>query len=339
MFASNDFRESRREPRPEGSGAAPAPRLPQSIYRYVLDVSGPHQILLLLLTVGVFLLEVVPLELQRRAVNDLTKHREFGAILLLCGAYLGVALLQGGIKLVLNIYRNWVGERVSRDLRHRVRRLVSSPAPAASGSTAQGIQASMIVSEVDPVGGFIGSSISEPLLQGGVLLTVLAYMVHVDTIMAGLVFALFLPQFVFVPLMQGAINRRAAARVQLLRHLSVSVVESGSGEDRAAATDAQRVDQVFQLNMGIFKLKFSMNFLMNLSTQLQIVAALLAGGWAVYMERLEVGGVVAFISGIGRLTDPWGDLVTYFRDVNVTQVKFHLLRDAVTEQERGSAPR
>ena len=82
-----------------------------------------------------------------------------------------------------------------------------------------------------------------------------------------------------------------------------------------------------------------MNFLMNLSTQLQIVAALLAGGWAVYMERLEVGGVVAFISGIGRLTDPWGDLVTYFRDVNVTQVKFHLLRDAVTEQERGSAPR
>ena len=80
---------------------------------------------------------------------------------------------------------------------------------------------------------------------------------------------------------------------------------------------------------------FSMNFLMNLSTQLQVVAALLAGGWAVYTERLEIGGVVALISGIARLTDPWGDLVNYFRDVNVTQVKFRLLREAVTQQEQG----
>jgi hypothetical protein len=50
---------------------------------------------------------------------------------------------------------------------------------------------------------------------------------------------------------------------------------------------------VFELNMGIFRLKFSMNFLMNLSTQLQIIGVLLVGGWAVYAERLEIGGVVA----------------------------------------------
>jgi hypothetical protein len=41
--------------------------------------------------------------------------------------------------------------------------------------------------------------------------------------------------------------------------------------------------------------------------------------------------VVAFISGIGRLNDPWGDLVNYFRDLNVTQVKYRLLADAVSQ--------
>ena len=46
--------------------------------------------------------------------------------------------------------------------------------------------------------------------------------------------------------------------------------------------------------------------------------------------RLEVGGVVAFISRIGRLNDPWVDLVNYFRDASVTQIKFRLLADAVT---------
>ena len=71
---------------------------------------------------------------------------------------------------------------------------------------------------------------------------------------------------------------------------------------------------------------------MNLSTQFQIIAALLVGGWLVYTDELEIGGVVAFISGIGRFTDPWGDLVNYFRDVNITQVRYGLLRDAINQQ-------
>jgi ABC-type bacteriocin/lantibiotic exporter with double-glycine peptidase domain len=83
--------------------------------------------------------------------------------------------------------------------------------------------------------------------------------------------------------------------------------------------------------MGIFKLKFPMNFFMNLCSHLQIVSALLIGGWWVYTDRLEIGGVVAFISGIGRLNDPWGDLVNYFRDISVTQVKYRLLAHAVNQ--------
>ena len=68
--------------------------------------------------------------------------------------------------------------------------------------------------------------------------------------------------------------------------------------------------------MGIYWLKFSMNFQMNLSTQLQIIDTLLVGGWLVSRDQLEIGVVVAVISGIGRPTDPWGDLVNYFRDTN-----------------------
>jgi hypothetical protein len=41
--------------------------------------------------------------------------------------------------------------------------------------------------------------------------------------------------------------------------------------------------------------------------------------------------VVAFISGIDRLNDPWGDLVNYFRDISVNQVKYRLLANAVNQ--------
>jgi antirestriction protein ArdC len=57
--------------------------------------------------------------------------------------------------------------------------LVSSTSAASSTSEAEGIQASMIVAEVESIGSFVGGSISEPLLQGGVLLSVLAYMIQV----------------------------------------------------------------------------------------------------------------------------------------------------------------
>jgi ABC-type multidrug transport system fused ATPase/permease subunit len=124
----------REEPQPDRPMPPPvgAVEMPANIYRYVLATSGWHQIVLVALTVAVFLLEVVPLELQRRIVNDLVKNREYWSIVVLAGVYAGTVLLQGGTKLVLNIYRSWVGERATRDLRRRVHVLVSSGSAAAS---------------------------------------------------------------------------------------------------------------------------------------------------------------------------------------------------------------
>lgn len=313
-------------------------RLDRGLFRYVIRATGKHQIVIALLTITVFLLEVVPLELQRRVINDLVKHREYGMIVILCAGYCGSVLLQGGTKLILNIYRGWVGEWATRDLRHRVRLLASSSSDSSNGSEATGIQAAMVVSEVEPIGGFVGGAISEPLLEGGVLASVLAYMVHVDWRMGLSALGLFVPQLIFVPLMQEAMNRRTKKKVKVIRRLSVSVVNTSSLEE--AETDDQRDDErirrVFRLNVGILKLKFTMNFLMNLSTQLQVIAALLVGGWLVHEDQLEVGGIVAFISGIGKLADPWGDLVNYFRDVNLNQVKYRLMRDAVDSQLAGT---
>ena len=56
---------------------------------------------------------------------------------------------------------------------------------------------------------------------------------------------------------------------------------------------------------------------MSYGTHLQIIAALLYRSYLVLNSDLEIGGVVAFISGLGRLTDPWSDLVTYFRDLSL----------------------
>jgi ABC-type multidrug transport system fused ATPase/permease subunit len=307
------------------------PQLPATIFRYVLAISWPHQIALLTLTVVTFLLEVAPLEIQRRVVNDLVKERSFKLVITLCAAYAGVVLVQGTTKLVVNVYRGWVGENAIRDLRRRILAYLRIARLVAPGPEARGVGAAMIVGEVESIGRFVGSSISEPLLQGGIMLSVLSYTVHLDRWMSGAALALLLPQLIFVPLMQSAINRRAGARVWVLRQLGVSSVGARAVSFDQEKADGKRIDRVLQLNMGIFKFKFSMNFLMNFCSHLQVIAALLIGGWMVHTDQLEVGGVVAFISAVGRLNDPWGDLVNYFRDLSVTQVRYRLVAERVNQ--------
>src|SRR5215472_14448102 len=111
-------------------GTAAGIELPVSVFSYVLASSGVHQLLLLALTVCVFLMEIVPLELQRRIVNDLVKDRPYRWVIMLCAVYAGVVLVQGGTKLVLNVYRGWVGERAVRDLRRRIHAVVETPPSA-----------------------------------------------------------------------------------------------------------------------------------------------------------------------------------------------------------------
>lgn len=308
--------------------AGASPVLPRYFYRYILATSWHHQIPVLALTIATFLLQVVPLELQRRIVNDAVKNRQYYAILVLCAVYVAAILVQGGTKLALNIYRGWIGENAKRDLRSRLYGVLNGAA-ADPKAEVQGTAVSMIVAEVEPVGAFVGSAVSEPLLQFGMLASVLAYIVHLNVWMAVAALALFVPQLIFVPLMQHAMNRRTGIRVWVLRQIGGGVIKPHAAGSAVNPADIARIDRVLQLNMGILKFKFTMNFLMNLCAQLQIIAALLIGGWLVLHERIEIGAIVAFISGVKQLNDPWGDVVNYFRDASLNHVKYRLLTTAV----------
>ncbi|HUN51199.1 MAG TPA: ABC transporter transmembrane domain-containing protein, partial [Candidatus Sulfotelmatobacter sp.] len=256
-------------------GAAPV-RLPKTIAGYVWRKTRHQQALLALLAVATFLLNTAPLELQRRIVNDAIKNGDLRAILLLSLAYGGLALLQGAVKLTLNIYGAYVSENTSRSLRRSVYGMLTGlPGDGENGTDVRrGIEISMIVDEVDDVGSFVGISVAQPVQQVGILLSVLGYLAFLEPTMALLSLLIFVPQLAFVPLMQGAINRRARDRINTLREISAGIVADDDAIAAATAEQHARIGHVFALNMGIFKLKFTMNFLMNLQYHLGIAAGL-----------------------------------------------------------------
>jgi ABC-type bacteriocin/lantibiotic exporter with double-glycine peptidase domain len=310
----------------------------KGLYGYIWAISGRAQILLALLSVFIFLLDLVPLELQRRIVNDAIGNKIFSELIWLCGAYAVTALVQGLAKLAWNVYRNSVGEAASQRLRlDTFAAALRHPEPDTTAK--EGIGISIIVSEADPVGLFIATSVSEPVLHGGVLISVFAYLLYLQPWMALIALALFVPQCAFVPLVQNAINRRTEARIQVMRRLSSDIVaETAEGVlERESRSYRRRVGSIYSLNMQIYRRKYSMNFLINLLYHFGTVGILFVGGWFVMQGRTELGTVVAFISGLTKVNDPWNDLITFFRDMTNARMKYRLIAKVLDDREPAEA--
>jgi ABC-type bacteriocin/lantibiotic exporter with double-glycine peptidase domain len=280
---------------------------------------------------------LVPLELQRRIVNDAIGKRVFAELIWLCGIYALTTLTQGLAKLVWNIYRNSVGEATSRRLRlDTFAAALRHPGPDTTAK--EGVGVSIIMSEADPVGLFVATSVSEPVLHGGVLISVFAYLIYLQPMMALVALALFVPQCAFVPLVQQAINRRTETRIQVMRSLSAGIVaETAEGVLDESRSYRQRVGNIYSLNMQIYRRKYATNFLINLLYHFGTVGILFVGGWFVMQGKTEVGTVVAFISGLTKVNDPWNDLVVFFRDMTNARVKYRLIAKALDDQDPGEA--
>lgn len=300
--------------------------MPRTIIAYALHRTGRHQMGLAALSIAVFLLSAAPLELQRRIVNTIVEHGALATVFWLAAAYAGVALTEQALKLGLNVYRGWVAESTVRSLRTTAGG--TAEAAGRASATDAGIEVAVILEEVEPIGGFTGISVSEPLLQSGILVSVIGYMFYLDAELTLIALAFFLPQLIFVPLLQQAINRRAQNRILTKRGLSGDIVKAAADE-AGWGWAREPIGRVFTLNMGIYKLKYTMNLLMNLMHHSAVAVALGVGGWFALEGRIEVGTVVAIVGGMGKLNDPWGDLVNWGRELSVVEVKYGLFVDAL----------
>ena len=107
-----------------------------------------------------------------------------------------------------------------------------------------------------------------------------------------------------------------------------------------ATTRAQnaRFAGIFELNLGIVKLRYSMKFLMNFTQNIGKVLVLCVGGWFIIQGRSDVGTVVAFVSGLGNLRDPWSDLVNWYQETMLTSTKYRVFTAAMQKFSQDSAP-
>lgn len=296
-----------------------------TLFGYVWRMSGRHQLWICLLAGAVAGLTAIPLELQRRIVDDVVRDRELQLLWLLAGLYLAVLLVQGIAKYALHMYQSWLSESAVRYNRAHLTRLYERRNGDA-GDSHSGEAVSIIGAEVDRLGGFVGEGLSQPVVNGGMLLAMGGYMLIVEPLVALISMGFILPQIVLMPVLQGRINRLMERRLAMLRELGEQLTELP-----AADTDFRHsklplsLGRIYDNHMRIHLWKFGQKALMNLLSALAPLSVLLVGGLMVIEGETTIGVVVAFISGFERLSTPLRELIAYYRIAAQANVQHRMI--------------
>jgi putative ABC transport system ATP-binding protein len=315
----------------------------KSIYRYILKYTRRDQLFLILLTAISMPFIYYGLEIPKLVINNALGGEgvpsEFLGIeidrlqflLLLCFAYLLLAIVNGGLKYIMNVYRGSLGERMLRRFRYTLYNRILRFPLARFKRVSSGEIIPMITAETEPLGGFIGDSIALPVFQGGLLVTYLFFIFNQGVWLGIVAIALFPPQMIIIPKLQRKVNELARQRVQNVRKLADHVGESvaGVGDIHShytrryeQATISDRLGKIYDIRLDIYKRKFFIKFLNNFLSVLTPFFFYSIGGYLVLQGELSLGALVAVLAAYKDLDSPWKELLKFYQISQDIKVKY-----------------
>jgi ABC-type bacteriocin/lantibiotic exporter with double-glycine peptidase domain len=297
----------------------PAP----SVAAYARRMTGWHQVAACLLATAVALLNLAPIELQRRIVDDAITGQDARLLAILGVAYVCILLLHRSLKLALGLYQSWLSQSAAHYTRRHLLKIYRERSTDRDHEEA-GKAVSILGAEVDKLGGFVGEGPSQACVNIAMLLGAIGYMATVQPKIAALSLLLLVPQIVLTPIMQNRLNRLTERRVELIRQLGDDIT-SGKARERTA-TD-RLVGLIFSNRMKFDAWKFLMKAALNLLNSLAPLSVLVWGGWLAIQGETSVGVLVAFVSGFERISSPIRDLINFYRTCAQVGVQHRLIAD------------
>jgi len=278
-----------------------------SLFGFVRAHSWPQQLAILGLTLTSLPFFYLWVELPKRIVDDALggppgSRELFGMelarldfLLALCLAFLALVIVNGVFTYVINVYKGVVGERMLRRLRYELYGRILRFPPGHFRVVSQGQLVQMVNAEVEPLGGFIGDAYAVPAYQGGMLLTILAFMFVQNPFMGLAAVVLYPVQIAVIPPLQRQVNELGKQRVRQVRVLAERIGESATGVDDIRANDAGAFERA------------------RFATEL---------GRVFFQGELTIGAIAAIVAAHEKLASPWKELLTYYQMMWDSQIKY-----------------
>lgn len=298
---------------------------------YVWRMSEWHQIATCLIAVLLAGLSLVPIELQRRVVNEVVETQDVPLLVQFAIIYVAVILLHQAVKYGLWIYQAWLTESATLYTRQHLLGIYETGRVSDQGDSGRTV--SIIGAEVEKLGGFVGEALSDACANAVILLGVAAYMFIVEPKIAVFALAFLIPQVILTPIIQKKLNALIETRVNLLRTLGDDVSDMKISKKGA---HFETLNDIYSNRVRYFLLKFAMKAAMNLLNALGPVTVLLFGGYLVMLGEVQIGVIVAFISGFERISSPLRELIGFYRVAAQADVQHRMIADWMSAQSDAS---
>ncbi len=294
----------------------------RSLFSWIFAGNLKLQILLLLIIVVMVVARVIPLEMQKRVVNEAIKLQRIDLLLNYCGIYLAAVVFFSLLKYLTNIIQTLITQRTTARMRKALYHHILTLPLNFFRNTQPGTVVNALTTELTVPGNFVGMAVASPVTNVLTLLAFAVYLFFLNPLLAAVSLSIY-PIVVFlIPLLQRGVNKANKKRVTAARTFSARIAESISGIHEIHGNGAYRienrkydslVDRLLKIRIVWSLYRFAVKTANGFFTGLGPFLVFILGGYLTIKGQLELGALVAFLSAQERLFDPWKDLIEFYQ--------------------------
>ena len=303
----------------------------RSLFSWVRSSNLKLQVALLTIIIITVFARVVPLEMQKKIINEAIFLKKTQLLATYCGIYLIAVLTSTFFKYLTNVIQTLLGQYALAQMRRAVYQHILTLPINFYRKTQPGMVVSALVTELATAGDFVGMAIAIPVTNILTLLAFGGYLFWLHPALAGVSLSIYPIVLILIPKLQARANQANKKRVDITRNLSDKISESISGiheihTNGTYAIENQKHDAIVEKLMKIritwnlyrFGVKTTNNFLNNLSPFLIFII----GGYLSIKGQLALGALVAFLSAQEKLYDPWKELLDFYQSYQDATVSY-----------------
>ncbi len=303
----------------------------RSIFSWAFKGNFKLQLILFFVIVLIVFARVLPLEMQKRIVNEAIALRDVSSLILFCSIYLIAVTVTSLLKLAINYLQALIGERAMLSMRKALYHHILTMPLSFFRKTQPGMVVSSLMTELSSAGTFAGQAFAVPVTN---ILTLMAFASYLLSLHIKLACATMLiyPIAVFVvPLLQKRANKANKERVDISRATANQIAESISGISEVQVHGAyEQENRKFDVLVETLKkvrirwslFRFGIKTTNNYFVSLGPFIVFIYGGYLVMHGELELGAMVAFLSAQEKLYDPWKELIEFYQTYQDASVRY-----------------
>ncbi len=202
------------------------PIVKRSLFSWVFSGKMWPQVLLLFIILLIVALKVLPLEIQKRIVNDVLALKNTSLLLVYCLIYFCAVLLASGLKFIINWLQTLIGQRAMTDMRRELYRHILRLPLSFFRKTQAGTVSASLINELAPSATFVGTAIAVPLSNILTLLAFAVYLIWLNPLLGVCTLTIYPVALFVVPLLQRGVNKANKQRIDGTREMANHITES-----------------------------------------------------------------------------------------------------------------